>query len=149
MRAQIFLLCSALAALADPAALEELDGEWFAWKEYHGKVYGNDYEEQARKGVWKENYQLVEKHNSANLSYTLEMNSFADMVWYIHCLQSRPNLFTNNKDILSNSFKLPVYHQARHYSYVCKANLLPFRLPCCTAVNMCNSQPIMSGRLRD
>ncbi len=81
MRAlQALLLTSVLASLATLARPEVLDEEWYVWKQFHGKVYGDESEEQARKGVWSENYQLVEKHNMANLSFSLEMNRFADMV---------------------------------------------------------------------
>ncbi len=69
MRAQLLFFFSVLAFLAGLAAPSDLDAEWYAWKQFHGKEYEDESAEEARKGVWAENHQLVEKHNSANLRW--------------------------------------------------------------------------------
>ena len=54
--------------------------EWQRWKLNYEKVYQTDEEDSYRRGIWQQNYRLIQMHNSANLSYKLELNHFADLV---------------------------------------------------------------------
>ena len=60
--------------------------EWRRWKLNYEKVYQTEEEDSFRMRIWQQNYKLIQKHNSANLSYKLELNHFADLVspcaWY-------------------------------------------------------------------
>ena len=56
--------------------------EWLQWKLQHGKAYASDEEEDMRLRVWRHNYRLIVAHNARNLSYTLALNHFADLVSY-------------------------------------------------------------------
>lgn len=44
-------------------------------------TYISKNEEEFRFKVFQSNLSLIEKHNSSNLSYTLEINHFADRTW--------------------------------------------------------------------
>lgn len=76
------LLVLAVLALSSVlcAQCQSFTDEWGMWKQTHGKTYLDTEEEGARKMVWMENYRLIREHNSKNLSYTLDLNEFADMV---------------------------------------------------------------------
>lgn len=54
--------------------------EWQQWKLQHRKSYASDEEEDLRLRIWRHNYRLIVAHNAANLSYTLALNHFADLV---------------------------------------------------------------------
>ena len=54
--------------------------EWQRWKLNYEKVYETEEEDGFRMAIWQENYKLIQRHNSANLSYKLELNHFADLV---------------------------------------------------------------------
>ena len=54
--------------------------EWQKWKFNYEKTYDTVEEDSFRMSIWQQNYMLVQKHNSANLSYKLELNHFADLV---------------------------------------------------------------------
>ena len=56
--------------------------EWELWKATHGKSYLTIEEESYRRDTWKENSLLIKTHNtnSNKHGYTLEMNSFGDLV---------------------------------------------------------------------
>ena len=59
-----------------------LHEEWRDWKERHGKAYVDEASERERRSTWRENYDLVAKHNreSRNHGFTLALNQFADLV---------------------------------------------------------------------
>ena len=56
------------------------DLEWAEWKMKHSKDYITADEESNRRNIWTENYKLIQKHNTENHSYTLELNHLADIV---------------------------------------------------------------------
>lgn len=57
-----------------------LDQEWYSWKSLHSKTYEDEDEEGVRRVVWYDNYKKILEHNSANRSYSLALNQFADLV---------------------------------------------------------------------
>ena len=66
----------ATAELASSTSREE----WNRWKLLHEKSYESELEEETRLRIWQHNHRFVETHNMANLSYTLALNHFADLV---------------------------------------------------------------------
>jgi cathepsin L len=61
-------------------ALTELEyqSKFTDWMQLHSKSYAHD-AFQTRYQIWKKNYDYVDQHNAQGLSFTLEMNAFADM----------------------------------------------------------------------
>ena len=53
---------------------------WTSWKKQHQKVYSDETEEAKRRSIWNNNFELIQKHNSENHSFTLELNHLADLV---------------------------------------------------------------------
>lgn len=78
----LLLLCAITTALGQ----RSLHREWSDWKARHGKVYANEASENARRSTWRENYELVERHNrnSSNHGFKLALNQFADLVSYLN-----------------------------------------------------------------
>eukprot|EP01137_Pigoraptor_chileana_P030804 Opistho-2@17782 len=69
----ILALCVATACAVDLAAFNR-------WKLQHGRKYASDGEETARRAIWNDNYNLIQKHNiKGEKSYTLAMNQFGDL----------------------------------------------------------------------
>ena len=64
-----------------------LDDEWHIWKLSHRKAY-REAEDKARREAWLENSVRIKEHNRGNLSFSLAVNEFADMVrsinFYLH-----------------------------------------------------------------
>lgn len=58
--------------------------EWELWKATYSKSYLTLEEERYRRDTWEENSLLIKAHNtdSDKHGYTLEMNSFGDLVSY-------------------------------------------------------------------
>lgn len=69
-----------LASLLSLSLCASLDQEWYSWKSLHSKTYEDEDEEGARRVVWYDNYKKIVEHNSANRSYSLALNQFADLV---------------------------------------------------------------------
>ena len=66
-----------------------LDDEWHIWKLLHGKAYREAEEEKARRDTWLENSVRIKEHNRGNLSFSLALNQFSDMVRSINFLLAR------------------------------------------------------------
>merc|ERR1712168_44513 len=75
---RILVLVVALA-LAQGNQVDELEVQWKAWKSYHGKTYETKTEEAQRYAIWRNNLEIVRKHNAEKHSYTLAMNQFGDL----------------------------------------------------------------------
>ena len=75
IRRLLLVLCLACVGLA-----ASLDTQWHSWKAQHSKTYNDQDEEDARRLVWYDNLKKIMEHNSANKSYTLALNEFADLV---------------------------------------------------------------------
>ena len=69
-----------LLCLTTLSVCSSLDQQWHSWKSLHSKTYGDEGEENARRQVWYDNYKKIVEHNSANHSYSLALNEFADLV---------------------------------------------------------------------
>jgi len=52
--------------------------QWEAWKLENGKVYSSS-EHDKRFEIFKDNLRFINEHNSANLGFTVAMNSFGDL----------------------------------------------------------------------
>ena len=75
--AVVAVLCLQAGLVRPDTAIEE---DWYAWKGRHEKAYSGEAEEGEKRGVWEKNYWLVKEHNNAALSFSLELNEFADLV---------------------------------------------------------------------
>jgi len=75
-----------LVSLLSVSLCASLDQEWHSWKSLHSKNYEDDDEEGARRLVWYDNYKKILEHNSANRSYSLALNQFADLVGSVSAL---------------------------------------------------------------
>ncbi|XP_071487862.1 cathepsin L-like peptidase [Diadema antillarum] len=57
--------------------------EWTAWKLKFGKVYADDFEESKRSSIWRENLEIVTKHNVrydlGEFTYKLGINEYSDL----------------------------------------------------------------------
>ena len=73
---KVFILLTLFSA----SLCASFDQEWHSWKSLHSKTYGDEEEEGARRLVWYDNYKKILEHNSANHSYSLAVNEFADLV---------------------------------------------------------------------
>ncbi|KAL9976055.1 hypothetical protein ACROYT_G013290 [Oculina patagonica] len=73
-----FLLCVSIANGLDLTA-EEYERHWQAWKSFYGKTYESDVSDNLHFTVWKNNLELIRKHNSEGHTYTLTMNQFGDL----------------------------------------------------------------------
>ncbi|KAL9976062.1 hypothetical protein ACROYT_G013305 [Oculina patagonica] len=73
-----FLLCLAVAN-GFVLKVEEDELQWKAWKNFHGKSYATESEEDARKAIWKDNLMKIAEHNSQGRSHVLAMNHFGDL----------------------------------------------------------------------
>ena len=78
--AQVVVVVVMLAIIAGVSCSTPTREEWFRWKQQHKKVYESDIEEEMRLRIWQHNHRLVTAHNMANLSYSLALNHFADLV---------------------------------------------------------------------
>ncbi|XP_069133117.1 procathepsin L-like [Argopecten irradians] len=60
----------------------DLEREWQEWKQRYGKVYNSQSEETERRHAWERSFYYVRHHGNRpdNLSFTLELNSRADML---------------------------------------------------------------------
>jgi len=74
---RILALVVALALAQGNQVDEEV--QWKAWKSYHGKTYETKTEEAQRYAIWRNNLEIVRKHNAEKHSYTLAMNQFGDL----------------------------------------------------------------------
>ena len=56
--------------------------EWWQWKTQHSRKYKTAAEERARRDVWLQNYEYIQRHNSKHNEggMTLKLNQFTDMV---------------------------------------------------------------------
>lgn len=77
--ALITALLAPVLPLDDSRALL-YEEKWSLWKGEHKVAYENEEEEQKRYSIWLENMKYIDNHNSKNLSYTLRMNQFGDLV---------------------------------------------------------------------
>jgi hypothetical protein len=68
------ILATALSAPAKP-----IDAEFDAWRLKYNKEYDSTEEHVNRLQVFKNNARVVEEHNTANYSWTLGLNEFADL----------------------------------------------------------------------
>lgn len=57
-----------------------LHREWWQWKIKHGRTYKSAVEEKAKRDVWMQNNDYINRHNSKNPGFRLALNQFADMV---------------------------------------------------------------------
>ena len=64
-----------LSASSNP----KLDSAYSLWKSKYGRLYGSPSEDGFRKQVFASNMQTVESTNSLKLSYSFELNKFADL----------------------------------------------------------------------
>lgn len=62
----------------DPMPTPAYDS-WVHWKQHYGKAYGTSTEEQYRSKVYYTNFKTVMAANAAGNSYTLGLNTFADL----------------------------------------------------------------------
>jgi len=74
---RILALVVALALAQGNQVDEEV--QWKAWKSYHEKTYETKTEEAQRYAIWRNNLEIVRKHNAEKHSYTLAMNQFGDL----------------------------------------------------------------------
>ena len=60
----------------------EYPHEWHSWKAQHGINYEDEHVELGRHIVWLSNNKYIDEHNkyAEEFGYTLEMNSFGDLV---------------------------------------------------------------------
>lgn len=74
------VLCAITAVLG--TASPSLHEQWLQWKENHGKVYGDEAAERARRITWQKNRHLVTQHNlnADKHGFKLTLNQFADQV---------------------------------------------------------------------
>ena len=74
------VLCAITAVLG--TTYPSLHEQWAQWKEKHGKVYGDEASESARRSTWQRNYELVARHNrdADKHGFKLALNQFADQV---------------------------------------------------------------------
>ena len=84
MKVAVMNLCITVIAFIATLPLSYCSSidEWQRWKLSYEKVYGTEEEDSFRMGIWQQNYKLIQKHNSANLTYKMELNHFADLVSY-------------------------------------------------------------------
>jgi cathepsin L len=57
-----------------------LDSEWQAWKVFHNKNYKTRDEEGIRYAIWKENLEIIKRHNKVKHSFDMAMNHLGDLV---------------------------------------------------------------------
>lgn len=82
----VFLLQLAIAVLMlanaeySSAAALLYGEEWKQWKEEHSVLYASIEEEMYRYSIWLDNMKYIIQHNDKNLSFTLKMNQFGDLV---------------------------------------------------------------------
>lgn len=70
-----------------PADSQEARVLFDAWKRVHGKTYGSAMEDEVRSDIFHANARMVAAHNAKNdVSFTMELNQFADLSWYDSCL---------------------------------------------------------------
>lgn len=77
----VFLAALSLPTLGLSRTLNE---QWHSWKTRHEKVYVDRGEENVRRQIWIQNRARIAAHNRGNLSYSLALNQFADMVSLIY-----------------------------------------------------------------
>ena len=73
--AVLFMMCTC-------CCMSELikDNEWQAWKVFHNKNYESRDEEGLRYAIWKENLEIIKRHNQGKHSFTMAMNHLGDLV---------------------------------------------------------------------
>jgi cathepsin L len=71
-RAALIAAVLAVPAIATPA-------DFAAWKAKFGKLYSSEEEESLRAAIFNQNVIRVEEHNAKNLSWTMDLNEFADL----------------------------------------------------------------------
>lgn len=81
---KFLVLALALVSCASGMALDSThDSAWEEFKAYHGKSYGSEESETARRGIWESNLKMIQSHNLAadlgHHTYKLGMNVFGDM----------------------------------------------------------------------
>ena len=81
----VLLLVSLLSCCLGYPFLQE---EWAEWKRTHSKFYSSAQEEGERLEIWQANYKKIMEHNTANKSFTLGLNEFADLVRVISLASS-------------------------------------------------------------
>nr|CAD7404506.1 unnamed protein product [Timema poppensis] len=82
MKVAALVTLFALSAYSYPTS-EEISSEWLTFKEKHGKVYDDEYEEEEHYQNYLENKKLVERHNAmyekGEVTFTMALNKFADL----------------------------------------------------------------------
>ncbi|KAL3313797.1 hypothetical protein Ciccas_007599, partial [Cichlidogyrus casuarinus] len=79
------LIVLAIVSLVSCMALEgeELHAKWHQYKLKHGKVYEMDEEDEMRKNLWHDNFNMVEEHNkkyeAGQVTYSMAQNHFSDL----------------------------------------------------------------------
>lgn len=74
----VFLLSVSIANGLD-LTHDEYKRHWQEWKSFYGKSYKSDILDTGHFAVWKNNLELIQKHNSEGRSYSLAMNEFGDL----------------------------------------------------------------------
>lgn len=61
MKLLIVLLWCLTSTTTTGSVLEasEVENEWKAWKDFHGKTYVSESEEATRKAIWRENHKVT------------------------------------------------------------------------------------------
>ena len=69
-----------LLVRAEPLEKGLFAEEWMQWKGEHKITYQSNEEEGKRYSIWLDNMKYINEHNAKNLSFTLRMNQFGDLV---------------------------------------------------------------------
>lgn len=85
---QIWATLLLVAAVALTGVIGGLQMEWESWKTEHSRRYSDQWEDQQKYTIWKQNVDYIENHNkdAEKHGFLLKMNKFGDMVPYCHCM---------------------------------------------------------------
>ncbi|XP_057806657.1 cysteine proteinase mucunain-like [Salvia miltiorrhiza] len=75
----IFSLAAASTTQATVRSDEQVKGLYEEWLARHGKAYNGIGEKDRRFDVFKDNLKFIDEHNTANRSYKVGLNQFADL----------------------------------------------------------------------
>ncbi|XP_044175712.1 procathepsin L-like isoform X2 [Acropora millepora] len=79
MKGFLALLCCLAATSGFVLREDDYDTQWKAWRAFYKKSYATETEENARRGIWRDNLKKIAKHNSEGHSHVLAMNQFGDL----------------------------------------------------------------------
>ncbi|KAK2554731.1 Cathepsin L [Acropora cervicornis] len=79
MKGLLALLCCLAATSGFVLREDDYDAQWKAWRAFYKKSYATETEENARRGIWRDNLKKIAKHNSEGHSHVLAMNQFGDL----------------------------------------------------------------------